>query len=178
MNAWGLFIPKKRNVNIERHLRENGDFFSCSHLYLNSKFPFIPQINQLNITKMFLFQLKKINSVFLRQSSGSQLIDIGPTKPCWVFISAFYCHCYSIFYIILKAWKFNSEINYCSVCVIKKTYQQFTELFIIKHFIFVLFCKFFTQGNGLFPHLLEKKSQNNKKKLNYIPWLNINIRIK
>lgn len=34
-----------------------------------------------------------------------------------------------------------------------KAYQQFTQLFIIKHLCFVLFCKFLAQGNGLLPHL-------------------------
>lgn len=85
MNAWGLFIPKKRNVNMERYLRENRDFFSRSHLYLNSKFPFIPQINQLNIIEIFFFQLR----IFFR---GSQLINAGPTQPKHISSSAFYCN--------------------------------------------------------------------------------------
>ena len=34
-----------------------------------------------------------------------------------------------------------------------RTYQQFAELLVVKHLVFVLFCEFLAQGDGLLPHL-------------------------
>lgn len=42
------------------------------------------------------------------------------------------------------------------------TYQQFAELLIIEHFVFVLFGQLLAQGDGLLPHLRGKGREKPK----------------